>query len=515
MTGRIRSWSSLAKRVNVTFVARLILSTGIALTIWAARPLWGSLWRVLSDWWAATLAGVSLTVAVLLFAIGERRKPAESEQPTAAEALRSLSSRSIALGAVTLLTVGVTAAVLLLDTSSGPGAAERLEAIKTAATLVAGTGGAAALLLAARRQRSTELTLLHQQRVSQSTEHDAAERRLTDLYLKAVEQLGSPQAAVRHGGLYALERVAQDNPHQRQTVVNVICAYLRGSPITSRAHSPGHRKSGIRRPGTASADALSAKPDERRQEREVQLTAQRIIQAHLRVETEKFWPDIDVDLTGATLIELDLTGCRLRTATFTDATLLGDTKFREARFDGRVSFTGTQFAGELNFDGAEFFDESRFEAAIFHRYSTFSRACFHRRTWFIGATFRMFSSFDHANFDAGANFFKSHFGERFTLTQAEFGDDANFIECKFDKSTSFTDTKFSGATFQRSHFRDSAFFTNTSFTEYAQFEEAKFFSLTNFAKITFTKSPGLTGVAFTYRRPPELAEQVDAPPPSP
>ncbi|RSM95837.1 hypothetical protein DMB42_49020 [Nonomuraea sp. WAC 01424] len=47
------------------------------------------------------------------------------------------------------------------------------------------------------------------------------------MYAKAVEQLGNEQAPVRLGGLYALERLAQDTPALRQTIVDVICAYLR------------------------------------------------------------------------------------------------------------------------------------------------------------------------------------------------------------------------------------------------------------------------------------------------
>ncbi|MEV5499747.1 hypothetical protein AB0M50_30540 [Nonomuraea fuscirosea] len=51
----------------------------------------------------------------------------------------------------------------------------------------------------------------------------------SDRYGKAVEQLGSDPAPGRLGGLYALEQLAQDNrdPVLRQTVVDVICAYLR------------------------------------------------------------------------------------------------------------------------------------------------------------------------------------------------------------------------------------------------------------------------------------------------
>jgi hypothetical protein len=50
------------------------------------------------------------------------------------------------------------------------------------------------------------------ERVAEHNRDDAAAWRVTDLYAKAVEQLGSGKAVIRHGGLYALERVAQDNP---------------------------------------------------------------------------------------------------------------------------------------------------------------------------------------------------------------------------------------------------------------------------------------------------------------
>jgi hypothetical protein len=96
----------------------------------------------------------------------------------------------------------------------------RIEAIKYGLGLFAASGAAAALLLAIRRQRHLEFAQTH-------TEMDATERRFTDLYTKAVEQLGSADAAVRLGGLYALERAAQNDVGQRQTIVNVLCAYLR------------------------------------------------------------------------------------------------------------------------------------------------------------------------------------------------------------------------------------------------------------------------------------------------
>jgi hypothetical protein len=76
------------------------------------------------------------------------------------------------------------------------------------------------LLLTARRQCYTELALVH-------TDRDATERRITELYTKAADQLGSDQAPVRLAGLYALERLAHSTVEHRQTIVDVICAYLR------------------------------------------------------------------------------------------------------------------------------------------------------------------------------------------------------------------------------------------------------------------------------------------------
>ena len=92
------------------------------------------------------------------------------------------------------------------------------------------SGGLFVLYLAYRRQA-------HQEIVARLTEHDASERRVTELYTKAVDQLGSDQAPVRLGGLYALERLAQANPSQQQTIVNVLCAYLR-MPYTLPGSKP-------------------------------------------------------------------------------------------------------------------------------------------------------------------------------------------------------------------------------------------------------------------------------------
>ncbi|GAA2680218.1 hypothetical protein GCM10010412_064280 [Nonomuraea recticatena] len=79
----------------------------------------------------------------------------------------------------------------------------RIEAARTALAAAAGVGAAVTLMLAVRRQRHQKLATWH-------TTHDAAERRVTELYTKAAEQLGNARAPVGLAGLYALERLAQD-----------------------------------------------------------------------------------------------------------------------------------------------------------------------------------------------------------------------------------------------------------------------------------------------------------------
>ncbi|MFI6504688.1 hypothetical protein [Nonomuraea typhae] len=60
----------------------------------------------------------------------------------------------------------------------------RIEAMRTGLATAAGVGAAVTLMLAVRRQRHQELTAAH-------TTHDAAERRVTELYTKASAPRGA------------------------------------------------------------------------------------------------------------------------------------------------------------------------------------------------------------------------------------------------------------------------------------------------------------------------------------
>lgn len=259
---------------------------------------------------------------------------------------RVLSTRTIVGWAIGLGVVAVLSMFTLWLVLGGGGqrASVQLNIIRTSFSIVVGGGGAAALLLAARRQRATELDL-------KQKDHDATETRVTELYGRAADQLGSDKAPVRLAGIFALERLAQSHPDHRQTIVDLICAYLR-MPFEP---------------------ALDTEADNA-QEQEVRQTAQSVLTAHLRPagDAAGYWPDIDLNLAGATLSKLTFTHCVLRSATFADAVFVGpavfrgsefelDADFRNARFTGLADFRRVTFGGENStFRGARFEGEVDF-----------------------------------------------------------------------------------------------------------------------------------------------------------
>jgi uncharacterized protein YjbI with pentapeptide repeats len=355
-----------------------------------------------------------------------------------------LSNRVIISAAVVLLLVGAGLAITLLVAFGSGHAAAQLDAIKTAGTIVVGTGGAAALWLAARRQRTTEIALnqkhvdqlaadrvfefqqaaaeqnrVHLERVATATERDAAARRLNDLYLKAVEQLGSDKPVVRLGALFALERVGKEDPTQRQTVVDVVCSYLR-SPFTLTTSTP-RPLGGIRRPPARDRrSVLPAAPtsaNAHHQEREVRVTAQRLLARVLRgaddhLDEDNRWQGMNLDLIGATLIDLDFTHCRMNIAWFEKATFIGEawlnntisrSSFAGARFTDRTYFDGAQFVDGVVFEDVTF-DHVTFEKAKFDKYARFEDAVFLGDANFTGAKFSGDAWFDRTRFERRANF---------------------------------------------------------------------------------------------------------------
>jgi hypothetical protein len=255
--------------------------------------------------------------------------------------------------------VAVVAASIALSTwwflNLVPDVGSRLDAVKTGLSVGAGTGAVVGFLVAMRRLRLSE-------RIHAHTEHDALERRITDLYTKAADQLGSDKAPVRLAGLYALERLAQDNSQHRQTVVNLICAYLR---------MPYNPPSDMSEPPASTSDDPKVEriPDPR-EEHQVRLAAQRILTNHLGAHGDTagllsrpapHWGDIRIDLTGATLIDFDLTNATVMDARFYGAKFIDAAVFRHVTFAGTTNFACATFSWlGSSFDRASFFGDVYF-----------------------------------------------------------------------------------------------------------------------------------------------------------
>jgi hypothetical protein len=308
---------------------------------------------------------------------------------------RPLWPIGLALAAAFVLSIAVAVAawfalgLLLVNGHRGPAATldtrAQLELLKLTFAVVAGVGGIVALVTAYRRQRTAERSQAHAERSQLNAEHDATERRITDLYGQAAEQLGHNKAAVRLAGLYALERLAHDHHRHRQAVVDVVCAYLRmpfHDPDTDTTQTQPNPPDD----STASETEPTPRPHtsaEEQQEKQVRLTAQRLLIRHLHIGPdhgndrpfpETYWDGINIDLTDAHLIDFDFSHCRPHNADFTHAAFTNTARFGGAQFSGDARFGGAQFCGEAWFDEAQFSGNARFDRTRFDQGLSFDKA---------------------------------------------------------------------------------------------------------------------------------------------
>jgi uncharacterized protein YjbI with pentapeptide repeats len=269
----------------------------------------------------------------------------------------------------------------LIETHGSWTASQTFDFTKIVLSIVGGIGGVVALVIAYRKQR-----------LGESAEQRENAKLFAENFTKATEQLGSDQAAVRLAGMYALERLAQ-TAEQQQTVVNVLCAYL-------RMPNPTPRSANGEATNNQSADGYDTDPPREydRGKLEVRLTAQRMLTTHLRYRDrqqadETFWPDIDLDLTGAVLLDIDLSRCHVRSATFDQAQFHGAAKFDGMEFHADANFARTRFHDRADFAGVQFHADVNFVRARFRRRAVFTEAQFHSSFTFSGAGF-----YDHGSF---------------------------------------------------------------------------------------------------------------------
>jgi uncharacterized protein YjbI with pentapeptide repeats len=373
----------------------------------------------------------------------------------------------------------------------------RLNEIKVWLALVGGYGAAVTLWLALRRQAHHERDTASQRQFEVDTEAKLraadADRRDAELYSVAATQLASPQPAVRLAGLYSFDRLAQRNTSFRQTVVDVLCAYLRMPPPRALID---HMR-----------DVANPLSDADAGELEVRLTSQRLLVEHFQPrEAERFWVDVKTDFNGARLHDFNASG----------ATLTGDARFDRAIFSGDANFTDATFCGRASFMQAVFITVAAFERTLFLRDVEFSRATFEGEARFRRATFTRDANFDAAEFAGDARFDAVTFaGEanlaRATLTggaaffQATFAGDAIFDHARFIGRARFYEAMFTGGTtFAQANFSDEARFDRATFIDNARFDRTSFEDYTSFNSATFVAT--LVWRDESYYNPPALPE---------
>src|SRR5690606_13034610 len=198
--------------------------------------------------------------------------------------------------AVTVLTT----AILVVVEPTAP----RSEAVRTGAI----SGGTVVALYA--------LWLNDRRRRVEEGRHELEGIKVADeRFARSVELLGNEADQVRVGALHSLVWLAGTNPRYKQTVLDILCAYLR-RPFDHPAQRDG--RSGADAPPDPGAD----------REREVRLTAQRLIADVLPWGDDPGRRNYHLDLSGARLEQFRLEGRRIGRLTARGARFHGSTRLR-------------------------------------------------------------------------------------------------------------------------------------------------------------------------------------------
>lgn len=209
---------------------------------------------------------------------------------------------------------------------------------------------------------------------------------LRSRFVLAADQTGHSSPAVRLAGVIELGRLSQDWESQRQACIDLLCLYLRVPPAKDK-----QGKDDL-------AEAL------------VRSTVQQILIDGFSANKsdDKGWGNLNLDLSGAVLV--DWGGVLLRA--------------KSARFNG------TQFYGSTDFNWCSF-DFVTFSNATFHDISTFQNMNFETGNFF-NAKFNDRVGFGSITFGHGAFFSEVQFAGLLTMEDISFKKDViTFYECDF------------------------------------------------------------------------------------
>lgn len=209
--------------------------------------------------------------------------------------------------------------LLLLDP-----AAPKHEAIKTGGLAGGAIVALYALWLNDRRRKVEEA---RQELESQRIDHDRS-RVADERFARAVELLGHDAAQVRVGAMHALAGLAKSRVEYTQTVLDILCAYLR-------------------RPFRRDVDMDDFDEEQNEIELEVRLTAQRLIEDMLPRTEDKAPIHYDLNLTKAHLEYMDLSYRQVGKLVMRVARLNESNAFHHMVIHDNVYLTEAEVTGRL------------------------------------------------------------------------------------------------------------------------------------------------------------------------
>ncbi|MFR9730434.1 pentapeptide repeat-containing protein [Saccharopolyspora sp. MS10] len=289
---------------------------------------------------------------------------------------------TVTLAALALF--GVSTALLVFD-----GRVNGADALRTGGLAAGSVVALYALWLNDRRRRVDE----SRQRLEGARTELDRERIADERFARAVELLGHEADQVRVGALHALAGLARSSPGHTQTVLDVLCSYLR-RPFGHPHHDHGEWERDER-------DAAD-------RELQVRLTAQRLI-TDLLPPAEEDSPAYDLDFTNAALEYFDLSGRRIGTLVARHARLFHDNNLSRCEVTGPAWLTGAStraggrfrcrdavFRGRAQFAGVEFGGPAAFDRSVFHGVADFDGAALHSEVSFAGCRFEGAAKFADA-----------------------------------------------------------------------------------------------------------------------
>ncbi|MDA3644889.1 hypothetical protein LZ318_14150 [Saccharopolyspora indica] len=309
------------------------------------------------------------------------------------------------IGIAVVVLVGVSIALLVFDPRT-TGA----DALRTGGLAAGSVVALYALWLNDRRRRTeekrqeleTKRQELDRERYALEQQRQALEDRRTaqdhvrasdERFARAVELLGNEADQVRVGALHSLAGLARNNPDYTQTVLDVLCSYLR-RPFD-------HPK------WTDEPDR--APTHEEQHERTVRQTAIKLLVSLLPQNGEPDPPRYDLDVANARLDRFSLSG-----------RVVGRLDAHGCLFRHRTNFTGTVFHGKVDLRDSTFLDPFDATGAVFHGLLASRRVVLRAPALFSGAEFHAEVSLRDSRFAERVSFGQAFFAALCDLDGASF-----------------------------------------------------------------------------------------------